>query len=93
MIAFGKSGPQVFQELNSLMAVSLYPTLTEALKHIQTIMKEAEGDILFSPACASQDEFSDFEERGHFFTTQVHSSLKSIPGGLELEPIYKPKKT
>lgn len=87
VIAFGKSGPQVFQELNTQLPTKLYPTLAKAMDNIHTILVQAEGDIIFSPACASQDEFTDFEERGKFFTQHVHSSLKRIEGGLIIEPI------
>ena len=31
--------------------------------------------ILFSPACASQDEFVNFEERGHFFSNKIKPFL------------------
>lgn len=93
VVAFGKSGPQIFKDLSEKIPVTLHPTLAKGMEDIELTMKNLKGDLIFSPGCASQDEFSDFEERGSYFTSQVHRFLKSIPGGLEFEPIYKAKKT
>jgi len=91
IIAFGKSGTQIHDELSPHFPTQLFFTLKDAMKHTYEILVKARGDILFSPACASQDEFTDFEDRGIFFTQCVHSSLKKIKGGLAYEPILNAK--
>ena len=42
---------------------------------------EAEPIVLFSPACASFDQFSDFEQRGEAFRAAVHALAALAPSG------------
>jgi UDP-N-acetylmuramoylalanine--D-glutamate ligase len=43
---------------------------------------EGGGVVLFSPACASFDQFADFEARGEAFRAAVHALVsEDIPGG------------
>ncbi len=93
IIAFGAAGPQVFEELSPHFQISIFSTLKDAVSDFATIPKDIEGDILFSPACASQDEFSDFENRGHFFTSSIHLFLKENNVGLSYEPVPKFEKS
>lgn len=92
VLAFGQGGPKILEDLGEHIPVKKYARLSELMEHIGPILSEARGDLVFSPACASQDEFSDFEERGRFFTQHVHKALKDIPGSIIYEPIYKSKK-
>lgn len=93
IIAFGHSGPTVFNELKDSIPTLLYGTLKQALSELHVFLKDNQGDILFSPAGASQDEFSDFEERGFFFTTQVHLFLKNNYGEKTHAPILDIEKS
>ena len=70
LICFGKDGPVIAKELNELEPTT-HPNLREALKNIQDLLKYPNGNILFSPACASFDEFKNFEERGEFFNNHI----------------------
>ena len=46
------------------------PTLEQATR--LAIDRVVPGDtVLFSPACASQDRFQDFEQRGNFFKSLI----------------------
>ena len=48
--------------------------LTEAVKSIREKVNQSKFDmILFSPACASFDQYNNFEERGRHFTELVNS--------------------
>jgi len=48
--------------------------LTEAIKTIREKVNESKFDmILFSPACASFDQYNNFEERGRHFTDLINS--------------------
>ncbi len=49
-----------------------FDTLKDALNHLHGLVKR--GDVvLFSPACASYDEFSNYVERGEFFNNYFDS--------------------
>jgi len=73
MIAFGVTKYQ-FKTLYP--EAILVETMDEAVKLAYTLAKE--GDIvLLSPACASYDQFNNFEERGRMFKDQVRL-LKNV---------------
>ncbi len=93
IIAFGNSGHQVFQDLKTHIPTQLYSTLKEALEDLNVVFKDLQGDILFSPACASQDEFIDFEDRGVFFTKNIHIFINHTYGVQSHEPILDIKKS
>ncbi len=93
IVAFGPTNTQIFNELNSYIPVTIYPTLKEALSDLQTILVDLKGDLLFSPACPSQDEFKDFEDRGAFFNNCVHNFLTSKGVNNNYEPLPKFKKS
>jgi len=63
---FGRDGAEL-AELRADVS-SLYETLEQAMRAIAT--RTAPGDmVLLSPACASLDQFRNFEQRGDMFTT------------------------
>lgn len=66
--AFEKAADQAPQDFLLLRAQHLEDALDAALAHAQ------QGDVLLlSPACASFDEFTSFEERGRVFKTMVQT--------------------
>lgn len=65
---FGKAAPLICQQL-AIMSDKLAPSSKQLIEAAQLALDEsADGDIiLLSPACASFDEFKNFEHRGDSF--------------------------
>ena len=73
---YGKDGAHLAQDLPDLPH-SIHETLDQAFA---AALKDAkEGVILLSPACASFDQFKNFEERGTYFRGLVEKHLKDNP--------------
>ncbi len=73
IICFGEAGGEIYSALGKngvLVEKSLGDAINMALESAEV------GDtVLLSPACASYDEFSSFEERGLFFKSRVLSDF------------------
>ena len=71
VICFGGDGLFIQQELQQY---GIRPYLAKNVAIATTYAADWIRDkeiILFSPGCASFDEFSNFEERGRFFTSVI----------------------
>lgn len=78
IICFGAEADNIKNELSDHgISLRQYKTLHNALKDIQKISTLSKSDLIFSPGCASFDEFKNFEERGTFFKNSVQCLLKS----------------
>ncbi len=75
VICFGKSGESIYKELSPHFSCKLIPTLREGMSALGEDLHHKGADVLFSPGCASFDEFKNFEDRGHFFTNAVKHML------------------
>jgi UDP-N-acetylmuramoylalanine--D-glutamate ligase len=73
--AYGKDGPMLAELLRPHVVVIEQPTLTEAVNAAASAAKSGET-VLLSPACASQDQFRDFEHRGDTFRDAVAALTK-----------------
>ncbi len=67
---FGKTGPQITEDLSMCKPLA-FRTLQEALQAFLSVPIEPGGSVLFSPGCASFDEFANFEARGLFFAETI----------------------
>lgn len=65
LIVFGQGAPQLTTKLSAYFKIKQYNTLAEALPTLNTLS----APLLFSPACASDNEFADFKTRGAYFTS------------------------
>ena len=66
-MAFGEDAPQIRRELEGCgVGCSLEGTLAEAVAAAAELARPGDA-VLLSPACASFDEFANFEERGRAF--------------------------
>jgi UDP-N-acetylmuramoylalanine--D-glutamate ligase len=66
LVVFGAAAQKIENDLRDLNPI-VYPNLMAALGEIAELARQAPAPIVFSPACASFDEFKNFEERGSLF--------------------------
>lgn len=71
LIAFGASREDVVRDLSSEFDVSSHASLRDAVHEAKIYAGTHEVSILLSPACASFDEFKNYEERGAKFNEWV----------------------
>ncbi len=75
LITFGASGKEIADQLRGELPVHEFPTLAAALDEIGGILKKHAHGVLFSPGCASFDEFRNYEHRGEVFRTAMARHL------------------
>jgi UDP-N-acetylmuramoylalanine--D-glutamate ligase len=74
VLAIGKAGPAIAKSLGAIPGVALVAagTLEKAVE--EAVRRAEPGDaVLLSPACASFDQFRDFEHRGEVFEQIVRA--------------------
>jgi UDP-N-acetylmuramoylalanine--D-glutamate ligase len=79
LVTFGPTGDVIAKELQGQLEIFSFPTLDAATKGISGIINRYHHPILFSPGCASFDEFSNYEHRGEFFRKAMLSLCDSSP--------------
>lgn len=72
---FGRDAKRISLEINEISS-EVYETCEEAILAAGNNAKKHPATILFSPGCASFDEFKSFEYRGLFFQDKILSLLK-----------------
>lgn len=73
VVGIGESGDKVVHELGDhAKAAARAQTMEEALQYAQ-LMAEPGDVVLLSPACASFDQYANYEERGEHFKRLVHN--------------------
>ncbi|MCX6117922.1 MAG: UDP-N-acetylmuramoyl-L-alanyl-D-glutamate--2,6-diaminopimelate ligase [Proteobacteria bacterium] len=73
---FGTSGPDIERDLSHCIDVKRFQSMKEAVFAACEYSKVAHKSILFSPGCASFDEFRNFEHRGDVFNDLIREFLK-----------------
>lgn len=72
LILLGEAKEKIAQQLNGSTEVVIVKDMKEAVEKAHLVAKR--GDVvLLSPACASQDMFNDYSERGNVFAHFVKS--------------------
>lgn len=71
LVTFGASGPEIAGQLRGQLPLDEFPTLKAALDAIGGILEKHAHGVLFSPGCASFDEFRNYEHRGEVFKTAM----------------------
>jgi UDP-N-acetylmuramoylalanine--D-glutamate ligase len=77
LVSFGASGNDIANALAGSLEIHRFLTLKDALGKVPKLQKDFSSPILFSPGCASFDEFDNFEHRGNFFKSQMLPFLDS----------------
>jgi UDP-N-acetylmuramoylalanine--D-glutamate ligase len=70
VVAYGEAGPDLQQALGDVVTVELVDGFDDAV-HRAAAAAEPLDTVLLSPACASYDQFKNFEERGERFRRLV----------------------
>jgi len=76
----GEAGPRFAELLDGKVQVHRAELLCEAVRKAAQNARTGEV-ILFSPACASFDQFRDFEKRGEYFRQVVGALIEQSAGG------------
>ena len=74
VVCFGAAGTEIASALTH-HTVTCVPTLSDAVQ-AAAHAAEPEDIVLLSPACASFDEFNNFEERGQTFTSLAREATR-----------------
>ena len=67
IVIFGASRDEIMRDLGGRIDAIAFNKLGEAIEYVKSD-RAPRGPILFSPACASFDEFRNFEHRGEVFS-------------------------
>lgn len=79
LVCFGASGSTIQQELAGHFPTYSFPTLKEACAALPELYRKHPATLLLSPACASFDEFKNYEHRGTFFSEQMRELFDLTP--------------
>lgn len=77
ILCFGKTGPEIAESLHGL-PVQTVATLADAVT-LASVQSRPGEVVLLSPACASFDEFRDFEHRGDVFAALARAAAERGP--------------
>ena len=80
VLLFGLDAPRLAEALDGHVTTQQVDDLTQAMQAAFEIAQP--GDcVLLSPACASLDQFANYQERGEVFRRWVHQQAASTTGG------------
>ena len=75
VFAFGKESSNIEKEIGTAVTVRKFTTLSQAIDQVLNKISKDPISVIFSPGCASFDEFQNFEERGLYFSTRMEAML------------------
>lgn len=75
LITFGASGESIAAQAPQGLKCEVFKKMSDATLHAIRVARDNKWDILFSPGCASFDEFKNFEDRGATFSRIVDDEL------------------
>jgi UDP-N-acetylmuramoylalanine--D-glutamate ligase len=75
LVTFGASEGEIARDLERQLPTYRFKTLNAALEELPAIVGKHEAGVLFSPGCASFDEFDNYEHRGDVFRKAIQKSL------------------
>jgi UDP-N-acetylmuramoylalanine--D-glutamate ligase len=70
VVAYGEAAAKIRQELGRSVETDVVATLESAVRSARGVVQAGDA-VLLSPACASFDQFHDYEERGNVFKQLV----------------------
>lgn len=87
LVCFGASGQSIADELSLPLGdlgkdTWVFPTMDEAVQHAGAAARQSGCGVLFSPGCASFDEFRNFEHRGMEFNSTISGALDKTLDGI-----------
>ncbi len=75
VISYGNGGEKIKNDLQHAISVNYFPNFGEAVTKALDISKSGDT-ILLAPACASFDQFDNYEDRGNCFKSIILDHLK-----------------
>ncbi len=75
LITFGASAQTIASQAPEGLKCEIFNKMADATLRALRLARDNKWDILFSPGCASFDEFRNFEDRGATFSRIVHEEL------------------
>jgi UDP-N-acetylmuramoylalanine--D-glutamate ligase len=78
VFAIGEAAGEIARDLGDLVPVEQAGTLMAALRSAERAARlsgSTDATVLLAPACASYDQFANFEERGDRFRALVQASM------------------